>query len=109
MSGAVAYGRKMIAFRPFPDTPKWPVQAGFETGFQVLIRRAVCIVILTGAQLRPGFHQRDPEPRLRQYVRCDPATWATAHHNYIERPISHLKIAPVLATDCKRVSMKRLW
>src|SRR6202034_598829 len=93
----------MIAFRPFPHTPKWPVQAGFETGLQVLIRRSVCIVIHPGTQLRPGFHQRDSEPGLRQCVRCDPPTGAAANHNYIKRPISHVKIASVLALDCKRV------
>jgi len=93
----------MIAFRPFPHTPKWPVQAGFETGLQVLIRRSVCIVIHPGTQLRPGFHQRDSEPRLRQCVRCDPPTGAAANHNYIKGLTSHLKIASVLALDCKRV------
>ncbi|HXI43335.1 MAG TPA: hypothetical protein VNH83_25365, partial [Bryobacteraceae bacterium] len=84
MAGPVSDRREMIAFGKIKNARERTAVTCLQALLQLIIGRAVSVVIDPGAEAASRLDERDLKSRAGQNVCCDTASWPAADNAYIK-------------------------
>src|ERR1051326_9272107 len=89
MAGPVSDRREMIAFGKIKNARERTAVTCLQALLQLIIGRAVSVVIDPGAEAAARLDERDLKSRAGQNVCCDTASWPAADNAYIKNLFKH--------------------